>query len=213
VLLAQRTLGVDERAARRASSRRWPNTRATFSPCDLVLVEGFKHEAIPRLEVYRPANGKPPLWPEQRQIVAVASDQAAPAGPAGRGPLAGPERRAGDRRFHPRSSSTHGGSRCCPLKKHLSACSRRHRRSPKSKSLPTLHADRRVLAQAQTATVDAPPLDNSAMDGYAVAVADVPAVGDLPAGDAAHSGRQRRQPAAAGQRCAHLHRRADPARR
>ncbi|WP_374690367.1 gephyrin-like molybdotransferase Glp [Accumulibacter sp.] len=44
-------------------------------------------------------------------------------------------------------------------------------------SLATLHADRRVLAQVQTATVDAPPLDNSAMDGYAVAVADVPRLG------------------------------------
>jgi len=50
-----------------------------FSPCDLLLVEGFKHEAIPRLEVHRPANGKPALWPQERQIVAVASDQAAPA--------------------------------------------------------------------------------------------------------------------------------------
>jgi molybdopterin molybdotransferase len=40
--------------------------------------------------------------------------------------------------------------------------------------LPTLAAAGRVLAQAQQATVDAPPLDNSAMDGYALAVADVP---------------------------------------
>ena len=47
---------------------------ACFSPCDLVLVEGFKHEAIPKLEVYRPANGKPPLWPDDPLIVAVASD-------------------------------------------------------------------------------------------------------------------------------------------
>lgn len=51
---------------------------AHFSPCDLVLVEGFKGEAIPTLEVYRPANGKPPLWPGHPQIVAVASDQAPP---------------------------------------------------------------------------------------------------------------------------------------
>ncbi|WP_313950538.1 molybdopterin-guanine dinucleotide biosynthesis protein B [Accumulibacter sp.] len=51
---------------------------AHFSPCDLVLVEGFKGEAIPTLEVYRPANGKPPLWPDHPQIVAVASDQALP---------------------------------------------------------------------------------------------------------------------------------------
>ena len=47
---------------------------ARFSPCDLVLVEGFKHEAIPKIEVHRPAHGKPPLWPENPHIVAVASD-------------------------------------------------------------------------------------------------------------------------------------------
>ncbi|MFA7291387.1 MAG: molybdopterin-guanine dinucleotide biosynthesis protein B [Rhodocyclaceae bacterium] len=46
-----------------------------FSPCDLVLVEGFKHEAVPKLEVYRPANGKPPLWPENPHVVAVATDE------------------------------------------------------------------------------------------------------------------------------------------
>lgn len=45
-----------------------------FSACDLVLVEGFKQEAIPKLEVYRAANGKPPLWPDNPHIVAVASD-------------------------------------------------------------------------------------------------------------------------------------------
>jgi molybdopterin molybdotransferase len=42
------------------------------------------------------------------------------------------------------------------------------------RALPTLATAGRVLARAQTATVDAPPLDNSAMDGYALAVADVP---------------------------------------
>jgi molybdopterin-guanine dinucleotide biosynthesis protein B len=45
-----------------------------FSPCDLVLVEGFKQEAIPKLEVYRPSAGKPPLWPDNPNVVAVASD-------------------------------------------------------------------------------------------------------------------------------------------
>lgn len=45
-----------------------------FSPCDLVLVEGFKNEPVPKLEVHRPANGKPPLWPENPNIVAVATD-------------------------------------------------------------------------------------------------------------------------------------------
>jgi molybdopterin-guanine dinucleotide biosynthesis protein B len=47
---------------------------ARLAPCDLVLVEGFKQEPIPKLEVYRPENGKPPLFPERSDIVAVASD-------------------------------------------------------------------------------------------------------------------------------------------
>ena len=47
-----------------------------LSPCDLVLIEGFKHEPVPKLEVYRPENGKPPLFPERNDIVAVASDAA-----------------------------------------------------------------------------------------------------------------------------------------
>lgn len=47
-----------------------------FSDCDLVLVEGFKHAALPKLEVHRPANGKPPLVSTQPEhIVAVASDE------------------------------------------------------------------------------------------------------------------------------------------
>ncbi len=53
---------------------------ARFAPCDLVLVEGYKQEALAKLEVYRPANGKPPLWPDDPQIVAVASDVPANAG-------------------------------------------------------------------------------------------------------------------------------------
>ncbi|HJS37028.1 MAG TPA: gephyrin-like molybdotransferase Glp [Burkholderiales bacterium] len=39
--------------------------------------------------------------------------------------------------------------------------------------VPTLEAAGRVLAKAQVSTMDVPPMDNSAMDGYAVRVADV----------------------------------------
>ncbi len=49
---------------------------ANFSSCDLLLVEGFKATPIPKLEVHRPANGKPYIWPENPNIVAVASDVA-----------------------------------------------------------------------------------------------------------------------------------------
>ncbi|CAG9174860.1 molybdopterin-guanine dinucleotide biosynthesis protein B [Cupriavidus respiraculi] len=41
---------------------------------DLVLVEGYKRSDFPKLEIYRPAHGKPPLWPEFPGIVAVATD-------------------------------------------------------------------------------------------------------------------------------------------
>ena len=45
-----------------------------LAPVDLVLVEGFKREAHPKLEVFRAAVGKPPLHPEDKNIVAIASD-------------------------------------------------------------------------------------------------------------------------------------------
>lgn len=47
-----------------------------LSPCDLVLVEGFKHEPIPKIEVFRASVGEPLLHPHDANIVAVASDAA-----------------------------------------------------------------------------------------------------------------------------------------
>ena len=46
---------------------------------DLVLVEGFKRDPLPKIEVFRGANDKPPLYPEDANIVALISD-AAPSG-------------------------------------------------------------------------------------------------------------------------------------
>ncbi|MEM8586549.1 MAG: molybdopterin-guanine dinucleotide biosynthesis protein B [Pseudomonadota bacterium] len=45
-----------------------------IAPVDLVLVEGFKKNPHPKLEVWREATGKPPLWPDDPTILAVASD-------------------------------------------------------------------------------------------------------------------------------------------
>jgi len=50
-----------------------------LAPVDIVLVEGFKFDPIPKLEVHRPALGKPPIWPGDPHVVAVASDAALPA--------------------------------------------------------------------------------------------------------------------------------------
>jgi molybdopterin-guanine dinucleotide biosynthesis protein B len=70
------------------SSRRWAlmhELRGTPEPalseltqrmsaCDLLIVEGFKREPIPKLEVYRAKVGEPLIHPHDRDIVAIASD-------------------------------------------------------------------------------------------------------------------------------------------
>ena len=52
---------------------------ARLSPCDLVLVEGYKREAIPKVEIWRAEVGKPLLYPTDPHIVGLASDDALPA--------------------------------------------------------------------------------------------------------------------------------------
>ena len=42
---------------------------------DLVLVEGFKTASIPKIEVYRPSLNNPPLFREDRHIIAIATDE------------------------------------------------------------------------------------------------------------------------------------------
>jgi molybdopterin-guanine dinucleotide biosynthesis protein B len=50
-----------------------------LSPVDLVLIEGYKREPHPKLEIYRAGVGKPLLHPTDPAIVAVASDAPLPA--------------------------------------------------------------------------------------------------------------------------------------
>lgn len=47
-----------------------------LSPCDLVILEGFKTSPWDKIEVHRVANGKPALWREIPAVVAVARDEA-----------------------------------------------------------------------------------------------------------------------------------------
>ena len=51
-----------------------PDLLTRLAPVDLVLVEGFKTHAFPKLEVHRPAVGKPPIWQQESGVIAVASD-------------------------------------------------------------------------------------------------------------------------------------------
>lgn len=64
---------------------------ARLEPVDLVLIEGYKREDHPKIEVYRPSLGKPPLWPDDPAIIAVASDEALADCPLQQLPLDRPE--------------------------------------------------------------------------------------------------------------------------
>ena len=52
----------------------FPELLERVSPCDLLLVEGFKREKLPKLEVYRASVGESLLHPQDPDIVGIASD-------------------------------------------------------------------------------------------------------------------------------------------
>jgi len=60
-----------------ASKARWALLVSSFD-VDLVIVEGFKHEPIPKVEVLRPSLGRPLLYPDDPSFIAIASDAGAP---------------------------------------------------------------------------------------------------------------------------------------
>ena len=49
-------------------------SRFDDSGLDLVLVEGFKHLHFPKIELHRAARRRPLLFPDDRSIIAVATD-------------------------------------------------------------------------------------------------------------------------------------------
>ena len=50
---------------------------ALYDGVDWVLVEGFKHEPMAKIEVWRAALGQAPLYPGDAHVVAVATDDPA----------------------------------------------------------------------------------------------------------------------------------------
>ena len=73
---------------------------ARLSPCDLVLVEGYKRAPLPKLEIHRGSVGKPWLHPDDPAIIAIASDIAPPVAGSRRALRAGRDR--GDCNFRVR---------------------------------------------------------------------------------------------------------------
>jgi molybdopterin-guanine dinucleotide biosynthesis protein B len=58
-----------------------PDLLGKLAPVDLVLVEGFKREVHPKIEIHRAVVGKPLLYPDDPQILAIASDPPMEAAP------------------------------------------------------------------------------------------------------------------------------------
>jgi len=61
---------------RGADEPRLAELLAKMSSVDLVIIEGFKREPHRKIEVYRAANAKPVLFPDDPGIVGIATDTA-----------------------------------------------------------------------------------------------------------------------------------------
>ena len=57
--------------------------RLDYKNIDLILVEGFKTEHFPKIELHRPSLGQPLLYQLDRSIVAIATDAPLPVTPVG----------------------------------------------------------------------------------------------------------------------------------
>jgi molybdopterin-guanine dinucleotide biosynthesis protein B len=74
VLVASATRWALMHELREEDEPRLADLLPRLSDVDVVLVEGFKREAHSKIEVHRKEVGKPFLFPEDRNIVGVASD-------------------------------------------------------------------------------------------------------------------------------------------
>ncbi|MBD3610240.1 MAG: molybdopterin-guanine dinucleotide biosynthesis protein B [Gammaproteobacteria bacterium] len=49
--------------------------RLDQSQLDLIIIEGFKHEAYPKIELHRPSLGKDLIYPTDDTVKAIATDE------------------------------------------------------------------------------------------------------------------------------------------
>ena len=156
---------------------------------DLILVEGCKNIAFPKIELHRESVGKPWLYPHDDSIIAVASDQ----------PLSATSHQLTSLNINdidaiatfvteyvkPQVSS--------PLKKQKQSgsCDTEHQHQSLSvnaaikriidsltpvsgtESVPLNHAQYRTISDGVTSSINVPAFCNSAMDGYAIRSADI----------------------------------------
>jgi molybdopterin-guanine dinucleotide biosynthesis adapter protein len=81
VLVASANRVALMRELRGAPEPSLPELLRLLKPVDLVLIEGFKRDPYPKIEIFRAANGKPPMYPNDPHIVALISDAIEPSAP------------------------------------------------------------------------------------------------------------------------------------
>jgi molybdopterin-guanine dinucleotide biosynthesis adapter protein len=78
VLVASQTRWALMSELRGAPEPRLDELLARLDPVDLVLVEGYKRDRHPKLEVWRAATGKSPIFQDDPTVVALATDASPP---------------------------------------------------------------------------------------------------------------------------------------
>jgi len=76
VMIASQRRWALLRELREAPEPELPELLQRLDPCDIVLIEGFKRQPIPKLEVHRAAAHKPALFPDDPYVIAIATDVA-----------------------------------------------------------------------------------------------------------------------------------------
>ena len=74
VMIASQRRWALLRELREAPEPELPELLQRLDPCDIVLIEGFKRQPIPKLEVHRAAARKPALFPDDPHVIAIATD-------------------------------------------------------------------------------------------------------------------------------------------
>jgi len=72
VLVAGRRSAVHRKRAGRAPLSAY---LAEFADCDVVVVEGYRSESLPKIEVCRAATGRAPLCETDPDVIAVVTDR------------------------------------------------------------------------------------------------------------------------------------------
>ena len=180
-----------------------------LSPCDLLIVEGFKFAPIPKLEVWRAETGEPLLHPNDPHIVAIASDAKVET----RLPLLDLNDDAGDRGIHRQAPEARMNKGLLSVDEALAQLLAGARPVADVEEVPTSRRRAACSRGRRRSTMDVPPMDNSAMDGYAVRLSDLNSPEKKLKVAQRIPGGLGGQAARAGHRGAHLYRRADSAGR